>query len=149
MALSQALKTNGVEFQRGDGATTEVFTTVGEVVDFDGPGGEAAEIECTHLLSDAVEVMVGLPDEGNFTINCNLVPGDTAQTGLRTDRDNGTRRNFKLKLSDLDGGVSPTTLAFAAYVKGFKINGQANGKIAASVTLRVSGPVTWTARVAA
>ena len=149
MSLSNALPTKGVIFQRGDGAETEVFTKVAEIVDFDGPGGESSEIETTNLDSDGVEVMMGLKDEGNFTVNCNLVPGDTAQTGLRSDRDSGTRRNFKLLLSDTVGNTSPTTLAFAAYVKGFKINGQANGKIAASVTLRISGSVTWTAAVPA
>lgn len=137
--MSNAIETQGVQIQRGNGAASEIFTTIAEITDFDGPGGSASEIDTTSLDSTAREFLMGLKDEGQFTFNCNLVPSDTAQTGLRTDRDNRTLRNFKVILTD----ASSTTLTFSAYVMGFSISGAVDDKIGASVTLRISGAVTW------
>lgn len=137
--MSSAIETQGTELKRGDGATPEVFTTVGEVVSFTGPGGSASVIDVTHLLSTAREKRMGLPDEGQFTFEVNLIPSDTAQIGLRTDRAARTLRNFQLVLTD----VATTTLSFAAYVTGFSLSGGVDNVTKASVTLEISGAVTW------
>lgn len=137
---SQAIESQGIELQRGDGATpTEAFTKIAEVQDFNGPGGEAQEIDVSSLDSTATEFLLGLADEGTISMNGLLVPGDTAQTGLRTDRTNRTLRNFKLVLTD----DSSTTLTFAAYVKSFSISGAVNDAAKFSCSLRISGAVTW------
>lgn len=134
-----ALETQGVVIKRGDGASPEVFTAIGSVTSVEGPGGEASEIDVTTLSSTAKEFIIGLKDEGTVTLNLNLDTSNTPQTGLRTDRDNGTLRNFELDLTD-----SPvTTLSFSAYVKSFSISVQPDSKIEASVSLRISGAVTW------
>lgn len=137
--MSGAIESQGTLIQRGDGQPTEGFTTIAEITDFDGPGGSASEIDATSLDSTAREFLVGLKDEGQFTFNCNLVPSDTQQQGLRSDRDNRTLRNFKIILTD----AANTTLTFAAYVMGFSISGSVDAKVDASITLRISGPVTW------
>lgn len=137
--MSNAIETQGTLIQRGDGAATETFDTIAEITNFDGPGGSASEIDVTSLDSTAREFLMGLKDEGQFTFGCNLVPGDTAQSGLRDDRDNRTLRNFKIVLTD----ASNTTLTFSAYVMTFSISGAVDDKIGASVTLRISGAVTW------
>ena len=137
--MSEAIATQGAQFQRGDGAGTEVFTTIAEVKSFSGPGGEASEIDVTSLDSTGKEFRLGLQDEGNITLDCLLVPGDTAQEGLRADRAAGTVRNFKLILPD----TATTTLSFAALVKGFSIAGGVDDVVSASVSLRVTGAVTW------
>lgn len=137
--MSDAIESQGVQIQRGNGATPEVFSTIAEITDFDGPGGSASEIDTTSLDSTAREFLMGLKDEGQFTFNSNLVPSDTAQSGLRSDRDNRTLRNFKVILTD----ASATTLTFSAYVMGFSISGGVDSKIGASITLRISGAVTW------
>jgi hypothetical protein len=149
MTQSQALEAQGVILQRGDGATTEVFTEVAEVTSFNGPGGSASVVDVTHLRSTAKEKRMGLRDEGQISFECNLIPSDEAQTGLRTDRANRTLRNFKFLLTDDPGGSgsSPTTLEFSAFVLNFSISGSVDGKIAASITLEISGDVTWVAAV--
>ena len=38
---SEAINSQGIQFQRGNGAATEVFATVGEVKSFSGPSGSA------------------------------------------------------------------------------------------------------------
>ena len=57
----------------------------------------------------------------------------------RTDRAGRTLRNFKLILTD----AATTTLSFAAYVKQFALSGGVDDEIKLSVTLRISGAVTW------
>lgn len=135
--MSGALETQGTLIQRGNGADPEVFTTIGEINSFQGPGGSASVIDVTSLDSAAKEKRMGLMDEGQFTFEMNLVPGDTAQDGLRSDRTSRTLRNFKLTL------VDSTVITFAAYVTGFSISGGVDDKIGGSVTLEISGSVTW------
>jgi predicted secreted protein len=136
---SNALQTQGVVLQRGNGATPEIFSAIAEIMTFDGPGGSAAEIDVTSLSSSAKEFLLGLKDEGEFDFTANLIPSDTGQVGLRTDRDNRTRRNFRLLLTD----AGPTTLSFTAIVKEFSIKGKVDDAIRLSIKLRVTGPVTW------
>lgn len=134
-----AMNTEGVVIARGDGASPEVFGTIGECTEFDGPSGQAAVIDATHFQSTAKEKLMGLPDEGQFTLGGNFIGSDTDQTGLRTDRTGRTLRNFKITLTD-----SPATiLTFAAYVLSFSISGGVDDKIPFSVTLEISGPVTY------
>lgn len=133
------LNAQGALLKRGDAASPEVFTTIGEIKSVQGPGGTATVIDTTNLSSTAKEKQPGLKDEGQITLEMNLDTADTMQTGLRTDRDNQTLRNFTLTLTD-----SPATvLSFAAYVLGFTINLAVDDIINASVTLEISGAVTW------
>lgn len=136
---TQAMVTEGVVIARGDGASPEVFSTIGECTDFDGPSGQAAVIDATHFQSTAKEKIIGLPDEGQVTIGGNFIGANAQQTGLRTDRNNRTLRNFKITLTD-----SPATvLTFAAYVLSFAISGAVDDKIPFSATLEISGAVTY------
>jgi hypothetical protein len=135
---SNAINAQGVALKRGNGGAPEIFSLVGEVTKFDGPGGSASVIDVTTLQSQAKEKRMGLMDEGQFTITLNLDPTDAQQTGLRTDRANRTARNFQLVLTD----VAATTLLFTAFVLEFKISGAVDGVVQASVTLEITGPVT-------
>lgn len=136
---SQAMKSQGVALKRGNGATPEVFTTIGEITDITGPGGAASDIDVTHLQSVAKEVIIGLPDEGEVQLKLNMVPSDAQQTGLRNDRVAATLRNFKMILTD----VGLETATFAGYVKTYSITVGVDKKIELSITIRVSGGITW------
>lgn len=137
--MSGALETQGVRLQRGDGGSPEVFGDIGEVVSFRGPGGSARVIDVTHLMSTAKEKRMGLPDEGQFTFDVNYVPSDPGQVGLRNDRINRTQRNFQIRLTD----AGPTIGSFAGFVLEFSISGGVDDKINGSVTIEITGPVTW------
>ena len=133
-----ALETQGVILNIGDGGGPEVFEAIGEVTDFDGPGGSANVIDATHLGSTFREKLMGIPDEGQFTFSLNLVPGDNGQRRLVENRANRTLTNFQLMLTD----TPQTTLAFSAYVLSFSQSGAVDDKINASVTLEITGQVT-------
>lgn len=135
---SNALDSQGMVIQRGDGASPEVFTTIPEVTEISGPGGQAAEIDVTDLSSTAKEFRMGLQDEGNITLALAWIPTNAVHSGLRTDRANQTLRNFKIIFTD-----SPqTTWSFSAFVLGLEISNSVDEVTRASVTLRVSGSVT-------
>jgi hypothetical protein len=135
------LKSQGVVLKRGDGGDpTEVFTAIGEVTAVSGVGGgSASEIDVTNLSSTAKEFILGLKDEGEVSVSLNLDTADTMQTGLRTDRDNNTLRNFELDLTD----SGPTTISFSAFVKSYNVGIAVDSQITLEVSLRLSGAATW------
>ena len=129
-----AIKSQGVTFGRStDGGS--VYNDVGEITSIAGPGGSAAVIDVTNLSSAAKEKLIGLPDEGQITLEVNLDPGDAQQIGLKDDRASQTKRDFKITLTD----TSSTELTFQAFCLGFVINAAIDDKVGATITLEVTG----------
>jgi hypothetical protein len=119
-------------------ATPLAWVEVGEVTNFDGPGGEATMYETTHLQSTAKEKMVGLPDEGRLTLSINWdLDTDLGQQTCATARAARTLKNFKLTFSD------DSTATFSGYVMGLAASGGVDDKVAGSITIEITGAVTW------
>lgn len=127
---SRALESQGSTF-------TWDSKPVGEGVTFTGPGGKGATYQVTNLQSSRVEKRPNLPDEGDFTFACNLIPDDEGQEQLRDDRATRTLRTAVLTLSD------GTVLTFSAYCTGFEVSGKVDNKIDANITLAITGEVVW------
>lgn len=123
-------------YTSGGTATPVSFSTVGEVVDFDGPGGSASVIDVTHLGSTAKEKRMGLMDEGQFSFNLNYVPDDAGQQALRAARAARSLKTFQLTYTD------GTVDTFDGYVLSFSRSGGVDAKVSGSVTVEISGPVT-------
>lgn len=140
--MSDALKAQGVKLEiDNDGSSPYSYIEVGEVTDLpDIGGGEAADIDVTHLRSTAREYLVGLPDGGSISLSGNLVPDDAGQAEMRTAMDAQTPRHFRITLTDT---APATTVEFDAYVKRFAFSAAVDSKIAFTATLRVTGPVVW------
>lgn len=130
--MSGAIETQGVVFE-WDGSE------VGEVVSFSGPGGQANVIDVTHLGSTRREKMMGIPDEGQLTLEMNLVPGDAGQDKLIASRTDRTLDTGRLFLTDDSG----TILTFDAYCTQFSVAGAVDDKIQASATLEITDEVNW------
>jgi hypothetical protein len=123
-----------------ESATFTLSALVGELTDFNGPGGSASEIDVTHLGSQAREFVMGLKDSGTVTAELQFKPGDVGQVFLRARQEVlSVPTAFVLSLSD----TANTQLTFNAYVQNFTVSGAVDEKVTASVTLRVTGPVTW------
>ena len=138
-----AMETQGVRILRAtvDNPTTpEHYALIGRIVNFDGPGGSASEIDASDLQSAAKEFLIGLRDEGTFSFEMNMDVTDAQQAGLRADRENRTLRNFRVVLTD---DSPPTNVDFTAYVMEFRISGGVDQLIKANATLRISGAVDW------
>lgn len=140
--MTAAVSTRGLRLQRGDGATTEVFTTIGEVTDFTGPSETTEQLDATSFDSTAQEFIAGLPDNGEVSFDMNFVGSNAQQQGLRADLRAGTVRNFRLILND--HATTDTQFAFAAIVTNLSIQGASNAIIKASCTLKLTGAATVT-----
>jgi hypothetical protein len=139
---TKATSSKGIKLQRGDGAGSETFTTIGEVTNIKGPSEKAAPIDATSFDSVAYEFIGGLPDNGELTFDVNFVASDAQQQGLRADLRAGVTRHFKLILND--NAVTPTTVNFSAVITAApELSASVNSVVKGSCSVRISGQPTW------
>jgi hypothetical protein len=120
----------------GGTATPVAYTQVGEVADFDGPGGSASVIDATHLGSTAREKIMGIPDEGQFTFSLNRVFSDTGQAAVLAARAARAKKSFRVTYMD------DTVQTFDGYVLQFSTSGGVDDKLNGSVTIEITGAVS-------
>jgi len=133
----------GTLLKIGDGGDPETFTTIAEVSSISGPGLSLDTIDVTHHSSTAGwrEFVGGLLDAGEVSFDINYTPTDAthdASTGLIKDMVDRTVRNFQLVFPD----TGNTTWSFSALVTGFEPSEPIDDKLAASVTLKLTGQPT-------
>jgi hypothetical protein len=119
----------------GGTATPVTWTEIGEVTDWDGPGGSASVITKTTLASDAVEKLLGLPDEGQFNLSVNFYPDDTGQQLCRQARSDRAEKEFRITYTD------GTIQTFDGYVSTFSSSGGVDGIVSGSIGIEISGAV--------
>lgn len=140
MAATAGTSGFGTLLKRGDGATSEVFTTVAEVKSISGPSLSMETIDATHMESPSGfrEWLPSFKDGGEVSIDLNFLPSTAAQTGLTTDFKNRTKRNWKIFWPN----TAATKWSFSGYVTGFTPSAAVGDILAASATIRVTGDVT-------
>ena len=138
MSATQAKIGFGTLFQRGDGATPEGFTTVGELSDIDGPGLELEAVEATHQESpnSAQEFIPGLINAGEVGVTVSFLETDTTQNNVRDDLLNRSKRNYRVQFP---GGQKWT---FSALVTSFALKAPVKDRLTAEIKLKVSGKPT-------
>lgn len=133
---------HGTQLQIGDGASPEVFTTIAQVRDIQGPGLSTNIIDGTdHDSGGAKSKVAGVRDGGQLTLDIAYDPAHgthNAATGLLRDWKNGTLRNFKLVFPD----AGNTAWSIAGLVQGFQPTAPVDDLLTAAVTLEVSGDPT-------
>lgn len=132
------VQSQGVQLQLGDGASPEVFTSVGQVTNVSGlRGGQATVIDTTNLSSTRREKTMGLPDEGQVTVSLHYDPSDAQHTQMEVARAGRTLTNFKLTLP-----TTPVTeFAFSGFVLTFPINNALDTVVQGDVTIEITGEV--------
>ncbi len=130
---------NGVTIKRGDGAGTEVFTAISEVLSMSGLGKTNPLVEVTNFDSTGREYIAGLADGTEISLECNYLPADTQQQALVADVDAGTVRNFEILITD---GTTPLTYSFAVTPLSWVINPSFDDKNTLTFTLKISGAIT-------
>jgi len=130
----------GTLLKIGDGAGTEAFTTIAQVIDIDGPNSEVAVILDKHhdLPSGVIDKIGGLMDEGDVTFTLAFDPSAVTHQQLRTDQIARTVRNFNLVHTDAGG---PTTWEFGALIASMGSTKNVEDRILGTVTLAISGAV--------
>lgn len=123
-----------------------VLTRLGQVVSFNLPTAERDEVEITHLDSDAKEYAPGLADFGEFEVVLNFRTGSDTDVLLAEAAASQTVRDFKAVVPIR--GVLTTDYLGSAFVKSYE-RGEVtvDGKLEATVTLRMTGALTSTPTV--
>ena len=133
--MTQAILGAGSSLRLGDGASPEVFTKIAEVLRVGAIGQTAAEIDVTNLDSTAKEYIAALPDGETVSISMNFV-GGTQQNALRDGV--RTTKNFQMQFSD------KTQASFKLVILSFmRDETSPESQLTASVTGRITGPITW------
>lgn len=135
--MPNSIESQGVVIAYSSGGSPTSFSNIGNVVGFSGPGGSASVIDVTNLDSTAREKRMGLPDEGQFTVDLNLDPDNASHIALRAARRNRTRTEFRITYTD----TTPSTDTFFGYVLGFAITGRVDEAVKASMTVEIDGAV--------
>lgn len=137
--MAKAIESQGIVISYSIGNSPSAYVALNNVTGFKGPGGAAAVIDITNLASIAKEKMMGLPDEGQFTIDLNFDPDDAGHIALRNARHTRTPIELKVQFTD----STPATAVFAGYVLGFEISAGLDAVVKASLTVEINGPVSW------
>ncbi len=132
-----ALTSQGVEVRIGSGSPV-TYNAIPEISTFNGPGGAGQVIDVTDLDSEAMEKIMGLPDEGQLSFDMNYLPDNAYHTALRAARASQTLTPFKIVFTD----VGTTEWTFNGFVTGFTVTGGVNAPIKASVTIEISGAIS-------
>lgn len=127
----------GLVYTSGGTATPQTWTQIANVKTFNGIDGSAAEIDISNLQSSAKEYLMGLPDEGQFSVELDLDPLDAGQIALLAARSAQTKKSFKLTLPNAN------TATFSGYAKKITASGGVDQSIKRSVDIRITGVVTW------
>jgi acetylornithine deacetylase/succinyl-diaminopimelate desuccinylase-like protein len=133
------LEAQGTTLSISLGTSPTSFTSIGNVIDINGPGGQASVIDVTNLSSVAREKRMGLPDEGQVTFNIQLDPDLTSHQVVRDARKNRTQCEFRITLTD----TTPTSLIFSGFVLNFSVSLAVDDVVKASVVIEVTGAVHW------
>lgn len=138
---SAAVAAIGTLLKIGDGAGTEVFTTVAEVKDITGPSVTVDTIEVTSQDSPGAtkEYIASLKDGGEVSFPMNFV-NSVAQDALVADMNNRTRRNFKLVTTH----TIPKTASFTGFITAMGHSFPVADVAQRDVTIKITGPVVWT-----
>lgn len=133
---STAIPAQGITIAR---MGASAYETIPNVVSFQGPGGQAPVIDITTMASSAKEKLMGLPDEGQLSLNILYNPDDTVHVALRADRASRARKQFKITFTDTAPAMAWT---FYGYVTQFNVKGGVNQAVEASVTIEIDGVIT-------
>ena len=133
--MANAITSQGFVFEIGNGDSPLTYTEVKEVASFSGFDGAPSEEDITHLGSVAKEFMVGLQDEGSFSLDINYLTDDAGQSLMRTARNNSTLQDFRASLSN---GV---VFTFQGYVISAPMSGSVDEKVSGSFGIKITGAV--------
>ncbi len=140
MAKSNAIRGKGALLKMGDGAVPEVFTAVAEVGDLPFPTLDYSEEEVTHQESpnDAEESIPTLQVGTTLQVPVNWLPQNPTHLALLAAYKTRTTVNWQFMFPD----AAVTTWPFSAWVKTISGNAPLKGKLAGSITLKISGGVS-------
>ena len=140
--MSAAAMGAGAAFGIGDGASSEVFTDLAEVISISPPSQATDMIDVTQLKStDRLrEFIAGFIDPGDVSLELNHVPGSAADIAIQALEGLSATTNFRVTFPDGSGGS--VTWIFAGFLSGYEPNITPDAAMTATVTIKVTGTTT-------
>jgi hypothetical protein len=132
----------GTLLQLGDGATTEVFTTIAQRVSISGPDSTVPVVDKSNLDSPAKEKRPGkIPDQGKLSLQIQFNPADTTHTTLETMCRVPVVKNWRIVFNN-DTTTRPHR-QLRGFVSGFSVSGMEDeSNVVADLEIEISGLIT-------
>lgn len=131
----------GTQFQLGNMASPQVYAACAKIISISGPNISAEQVEVTTLDSTGgyKEFIPGLRDGGECQLELYWIKSNTQQVSLRNRVNDDNAYRYRIVWPD-----SPQTkVTFDGVVTAFSMSTAANEGIKASITIKISGQVTW------
>lgn len=130
----------GTVFQRGDGASPEVFATLGEVTTVPPLNPSRNMRDKTSINDSQFQYSPGMKQGGTPTVDIRYDPDDASHVAIIEDFESKTAANYKIVLPD-----SPATeIDFRAFVSGYTgPTGDPDGMVTLSIQLQIIDGPTW------
>jgi predicted secreted protein len=108
---------------------------VGEVTNITPPSDAVDAVDATHMQSPGRtrEFIAGLSDPGECSIEQNFVPGSDAEVRLRAIKAAGTRAKWRITWPNA------VSWRFTGFITGIEATAPVDDKMAATVTIKVTG----------
>jgi len=136
--MANEIKTQGTKLQLGGAASPQIFSDIANVTGISGPDGQSPEIDVTNFADTARRFLAGLPDNGSVSADINWSSDENTNTTLYQLYQSGATRQYRIVLSNGD------YFEFNAVVLGHPFTFAIDDVVKASISLRVSGAVSFT-----
>ncbi len=134
---SAAISSYGTQLSMG--AYGGGLTAIAELMDLGGPNVETGTEEVTPHGSDGWKGFIAtLTDGGEVTFDINMVPASASVAALWTALTDKTKRSFEAQWPD----AGSTTWPFTGLVTNFDPQAPVEGKLSASLTIKVTESIT-------
>lgn len=132
---------NGTLLKVGDGASSEAFTTVPEVMRLSGPAirFDLLDVTSHDTVGFFREFIPGLADGEKIGASINWRPANTVHKNLRIDSYARTLRNFKIVFPD----TSDNTVLSATYIENISPKADIGTPMLADISLKITGAPVW------
>ena len=134
---TDAILAQGTKFAVSADASPPTFADIPEIRTIGGPDGSAPTIDVTDLDSTAREYVLGLKDEGSFSLGIMYIPGEATHAQLRTAWGARTKLRFRVTFTD----TGTTVWEFSGYVTGFSQNMGVDTVVEATVGIKITGSI--------
>lgn len=134
---TNAIPAQGTKFAVSAAGSPPSFANIPEIRTIGGPDGSAPTIDVTDLDSVAREYLLGLKDEGSFSLGIMYIPTNTVHGQLRAAWANRTLMQFRMTFAD----TGTTVWEFQGYVTGFSGNAAVDTVVEATVGIKITGAI--------
>jgi len=134
---TNAILSQGTLFAVAAAGSPPAFSNIPEIKTIGGPDGSAPTIDVTDLDSTAREYVLGLKDEGSFSLGINYIPTNAVHTTLRNAWSARSLMQFQVTFAD----TATTVWEFNGYVTGFSQNAAVDEVVTATVGIKITGSI--------